>query len=256
MPLDIAAALSGRLRPPLAIVLGSPREAADLAALAGGEETACYQMDLYQADRLRENLAERKLEALVLTGSDLWSLPANFQTVVYQAPERGERQLKLDMIEQAFHLLRPHGSIIVLSPYEIDAFFPTILKKIFGKFQAPAVGNGMMFLAQRDGDRPRRRHEVHFHGRFGDGPSFRFLSRPGVFSFGRFDNGARALVETMVVEPGNHVLDLGCGCGTNGICAARLAGPEGQITFVDSNWTGLPKMAAWAEKLGNQSTSA
>ena len=51
----------------------------------------------------------------------------------------------------------------------------------------------------------------------------------------RFDNGARALVETMVVEPGNHVLDLGCGCGTNGICAARLAGPEGQITFVDSN---------------------
>ena len=26
----------------------------------------------------------------------------------------------------------------------------------------------------------------------------------------------------------------------------------GAITYIDANWTGLNKMAAWADKLGNQ----
>src|SRR5262249_11598093 len=67
----------------------------------------------------------------------------------------------------------------------------------------------------------------------GDGPSFRFLSRPGVFSYGRFDDGARALVETMTVRAGDRVLDLGCGCGTNGVIAGRRGGPEGFVALPD-----------------------
>jgi 16S rRNA (guanine1207-N2)-methyltransferase len=61
------------------------------------------------------------------------------------------------------------------------------------------------------------------------------LSRPGTFSYGRFDNGARALAEVMEVETGDRVLDIGCGVGTNGVFAALRAGPEGFIAFVDSN---------------------
>ncbi|MGH7174562.1 MAG: methyltransferase, partial [Gemmataceae bacterium] len=30
-------------------------------------------------------------------------------------------------------------------------------------------------------------------------------------------------------------LDIGCGCGTNGVFAAQRSGAEGHITFVDSN---------------------
>ncbi len=71
------------------------------------------------------------------------------------------------------------------------------------------------------------------HSNFGR--SLRFLSRPGVFSYGRFDDGARALVETMDIQPGERVLDLGCGCGSNGIFAGLASGPEGFTVFVDSN---------------------
>jgi 16S rRNA (guanine1207-N2)-methyltransferase len=39
----------------------------------------------------------------------------------------------------------------------------------------------------------------------------------------------------MTVHSGDRVLDLGCGCGTNGVFAAQQAGSEGHITFVDSN---------------------
>jgi len=39
----------------------------------------------------------------------------------------------------------------------------------------------------------------------------------------------------MDVEPRDRVLDIGCGCGTNGIFAWQQAQPDGHITFVDSN---------------------
>jgi 23S rRNA (guanine1835-N2)-methyltransferase len=56
-----------------------------------------------------------------------------------------------------------------------------------------------------------------------------------VFSYGRFDNGARALVETAVINPGDNILDLGCGCGTNGVICGLRGVPGSHVSFVDSN---------------------
>jgi 16S rRNA (guanine1207-N2)-methyltransferase len=56
-----------------------------------------------------------------------------------------------------------------------------------------------------------------------------------VFSYGRFDAGARALVEVMQINPGDRVLDVGCGCGTNGVLAGQRSGPTGFTALVDSN---------------------
>jgi 16S rRNA (guanine1207-N2)-methyltransferase len=219
----------------VAIALGSPAEAADLAARLEGRETICFQFDLYQAERLGDELAQRGLGARVVTAPDLWDLPADFQSVLYPAPRGGERGLKVDVTEQAFHVLRPRGTLAVWSPYPGDDFFPRALKKVFGRVHSPVTGQGQLFWCQREGDRPRRRHEVTYQVRAEDGTPLRFLSRPGVFSYGRFDDGARALVETMRVEQGDRVLDVGCGCGTNGIRAARRSGPSGEVVFVDSN---------------------
>jgi 16S rRNA G1207 methylase RsmC len=224
-----------KARSPLAVVLGSPAEAAHCLNALAGLEITCYQMDLHQAERLREELAGQQTTATVVTAADLWDLPADFQTVLYLPPHGGERELKIDTVEQAFHILRPHGTLLVWSPYKTDPFFPTLLKKIFGRVHAPHFDGETVLWCQREGDRPRRRHEVTFQARIGGGPSCRFVSRPGVFSYGRFDNGARALAETMTAQVGDRVLDLGCGCGTNGVFAAQQAGTGGHITFVDSN---------------------
>jgi 16S rRNA (guanine1207-N2)-methyltransferase len=232
--------VAGKARPPLAVVLGSPAEVVNLlSAIPGGVETTCYQMDLYQAERLREALAERSLAAKVAALPDLWDLPADFQSAVYLPARGGERELKIDMVEQAFHVLRPHGTFLVWSPYDTDPFFAGQLKKVFGRVHNPPHGGEVdpetVLWCQRDGERPRRRHEVTFQVKIHDGPSCRFLSRPGTFSYGRFDNGARALAEVMEVEPGDRVLDVGCGVGTNGVFAAQQAGPDGFIAFLDSN---------------------
>jgi 16S rRNA (guanine1207-N2)-methyltransferase len=234
---NLLAAVRDQLRPPVGVVLGSPRPVAELLAslppLEG--EPVCYQLDLYQADRLRQELAERGVRARVTTAPDLWDLPDAFATLLYPVAEGGERMLKLDMLEQAFHVLRPHGQLVVLSPYEKDQFFPGALKKIYGKVHAPAAGGGALLWCHRQGERPRRRHEITYQISGGAGPSLRFLSRPGVFSYGRFDEGARALMEVAEVAPGARVVDIGCGCGTNGVIAGLRGGPDSRVTFIDSN---------------------
>ena len=43
-------------------------------------------------------------------------------------------------------------------------------------------------------------------------------------------------------------------CGGEPACADAC--PTGAITFIDANWTGLGKMAQWADKLGNQPSAS
>jgi 16S rRNA (guanine1207-N2)-methyltransferase len=64
----------------------------------------------------------------------------------------------------------------------------------------------------------------------------RFITQPGVFSHGELDAGTRALIETMTIQPGESVLDLGCGSGVVGMVAAQMGG---QVVCVDSSAAAL-----------------
>jgi 16S rRNA (guanine1207-N2)-methyltransferase len=231
----VPAVVRERARPPLAVVLGSPAEVVNLLRTLGDIEAVCYQMDLYQAERLTTELAEAGVTADVRALPDLWDLPGPFGSAICMPARGGERELKIDMVEQGFHVLRPGGAFIVWSSYEDDPFFPGLLKKVFGRPHEHREGPDTVLWCARQGERPRRRHEVVFHARVGDGPSLPFVSRPGVFSYGRLDDGARALVEVADVQPGDRLLDIGCGTGAVGVLAAQRAGPDGFVAFVDSN---------------------
>ena len=61
---------------------------------------------------------------------------------------------------------------------------------------------------------------------------FVVCSRPGVFSWDGVDDGAAALIEAIRIEPGDQVLDLGCGTGIVGVAAGMSSGPD-TVTFVD-----------------------
>ncbi|MBI2807337.1 MAG: methyltransferase [Planctomycetes bacterium] len=265
---ELLEAVATKLRPPFGILLGSPGEVAELLPALPEGDVACYQMDLYQADRLREHLGDQAGRATIEMHADLWDTPlpspagrgeegegeasdvldlpphprplsqgerGGFQTLIYPVPHGGERALKLDMLEQAFHVIRPNGALIVLSPYEKEDFFQGALKKVFGKVHAPMDGDGKVLWALRTGERRRRRHEMTYHVRVDEQTSYCFVSRPGVFGYGFYDEGARALMEATELTEGQRVLDLGCGVGTNGILAARRIGPTGSVVFADSN---------------------
>lgn len=256
---EMVKVLAAKLRPPFGTLLGSPGEVAELVQALPEGETTCYQMDLFQADRLTDIFTTRSRAGKVEARADLWDLAGEgFQTLIYPVPYGGERSLKLDMIEQAYHVLKPHGVLIVLSPYDKDEFFPPALKKIFGRVHAPMDGDNKVFWCQRDGDGPRRRHETNYHVRADETTSYNFVSRPGVFGYGFCDEGARAVTEVMELEAGQRVLDIGCGVGTNGVLAARQVGPTGFIAFADSNVRAiaLADLNAKANGLTNYQTVA
>ena len=92
------------------------------------------------------------------------------------------------------------------------------------------------FSTKTDAGNARRRHEVKYHAKIGAGaPPMEFVSRPGTFSYGRFDAGSRAMLEVAEISERDGILDLGCGNGAVGCLASAMAGPKGRVTFIDSS---------------------
>ncbi len=145
--------------------------------------------------------------------------------------------MKIDVVEQGYHVLAPGGLFLTLSEYEKDSQFAKLQKKLFGKCgETPSSEHGMAFFSTKtDSSDERRRHEVTYHASIGEGAPMAFVSRPGTFSYGRFDNGSRAMLEVAEVHEGDHILDLGCGNGAVGCLTAPRAGPRGKVTFIDSS---------------------
>jgi 16S rRNA (guanine1207-N2)-methyltransferase len=63
--------------------------------------------------------------------------------------------------------------------------------------------------------------------------NFDLLSLPGVFAYDRLDEGTALLLENLPVQPGERILDLGCGYGILGLAALRMG--ASQVDLVDSN---------------------
>jgi 16S rRNA G1207 methylase RsmC len=236
---ELFATVSHRVKPPVLVALGPPWPVANLVkALALPEtEVTCAQFDLHQTDRVRECLTEVGAKAEVVAVPDIWDLPQKFNTVIFPASAQSDREVKLDVVEQGYHVLAPGGLFLTLSEYEKDSQFAKLQKKIFGKCgETPASEHGMAFFSTKtDASDKRRRHEVKYHASIGEGASMEFVSRPGTFSYGRFDNGSRAMLEVAEIHEGDHVLDLGCGNGAVGCLAGGIAGPKGKVTFIDSS---------------------
>jgi 16S rRNA G966 N2-methylase RsmD len=235
--LNLLKSVRERVRGPVVVIQGSPALAAELCnALGNDVEIVCYQLDLHQGNKLRHNLLEFGSKATVEILPDLWDLPARFQTALLPIAAHGSRELKLDLVEQSYHVLVPKGLLISISEYEADQLLPKAHKKLFGKCsELPVTRDGSVFWSVRGEHKARRRHEVAFHAKLGDGPSHDFISRPGVFGYGKLDDGARALLDVADIQPGHRILELGCGTGAAGILAMDKAGPTGHITFIDSN---------------------
>jgi 16S rRNA (guanine1207-N2)-methyltransferase len=236
---ELFATVAHRVKPPVLIALGPPWPVANLVKALNlpESEVTCAQFDLHQTGRVRECLAEVGAEAEVVAVADIWDLPPRFNTVIFPSSAQSDRELKLDVVEQGYHVLVQGGLFLTLSEYEKDTQCAKVQKKVFGKCgETPASENGMAFFSTKtDASDKRRRHEVKYHAKLGDGPSMEFVSRPGTFSYGRFDNGSRAMLEVAEIHESDHILDLGCGNGTVGCLAGAMAGPNGRVTFIDSS---------------------
>lgn len=82
------------------------------------------------------------------------------------------------------------------------------------------------------------------------GPGLKWVARQEALDT-LFTPPLRTLQEAAAVQPGEHVLDIGCGAGRSTVEFARAAGPEGSATGADISET----LLAAAERLEAQVSS-
>ena len=167
----LPASLLERMRGPLAFVNMHPDEAMQWVQALGidqigkmeveGEQPTFFFFDDTRAMTLDHNLRELDIPAKTESKGDLWDLSPK-QTLVWTPQRNDERELKLDIIEQAWHALKPGGLFLVWLPTKDLVGTVTMVHKIFGRIHEIPEGDNTLLWAQRTGERSKRRHELTF----------------------------------------------------------------------------------------------
>ncbi|HEY66506.1 MAG TPA: methyltransferase [Caldilineae bacterium] len=163
-----------------------------------------------------------------------------YDVVLSNLPVNAGKQVVAQFLVDAHRLLRPGGRFYFAGPKA--GGIQTWIKRaanLFGHAETLEIEKGYRAaLALRGEGPPAEPDENYFRYRpitveIGD-QKLELISKPGIFSWDRLDEGTRLLLEHFQVEPRDVVLDVGCGYGVIGIVAAMRA-PQGRVYMVDSN---------------------
>lgn len=214
---------------------GSPLIPAVIAALNPAATVEVIELDLHVARLLREKLAPLT-NLQVLCAPDAEPADAPHQAGVLLLTERLDRLLAFDFIERLDHILPAGSPIIALQPKKRAVDFVHKIEQHLLKRRTLQANRGVMIVQGVSGGAPAawtpRAHEFDAST---PTEKIRLLTRPGVFAHTRPDSGGLALAELAVVQPGQKVLELGCGCGLVGLLLAARLKDAAEFVLVDSN---------------------
>ncbi|MBO9360969.1 MAG: class I SAM-dependent methyltransferase [Thermoflexus sp.] len=185
----------------------------------------------------RRTMAMNGLEdrALLIHGDGIPGLPPEAFDVVFLNIPKG-KEVAQRLVRIAAWALKPGGRLYLAGPKRggIEGII-AYAADLFGKAPVWAYGGGYrVAVATRPPDLSLEppgedfvEHEATVRGR-----TWRFFTRPGLFSWSALDEGTRRLIEQMEIRPQDHVLDLGCGYGIVGVIAGHEA-RQGRVVMVD-----------------------
>lgn len=190
--------------------------------------TAWY-LDLYQASQASEGLDNAiKVECRPDLPDEIFDL------VVFPISMRGEAELTRDLLQQSHQRLREGGALITSVDNPRDQWLREQMEPMFDKVTCIQAEEGRVYLGHKTRELRKIKNfaaEVVFRD---EDQLIKLITRPGVFAHRSLDPGARQLLLTMDIEPGQHVLDLGCGSGALAL-ATRLRHADVTVLAVDSN---------------------
>lgn len=219
----------GRL---LASTAGRAQFAAAFARRDAASHAACWLLDLYQQEECRRaNLP----------------LPANLQLLCQADPpeeacdvvawtfsKQGDGELTREMLQAGHQKLNLGGRMACAIDNPRDQWLHEQLQAIFPKVTRRPAKRGVLYLATKTAPLKKlKSYAAEFTFKDGD-RELRLRTRPGVFSHRELDGGARALIKSLSIAPGQHILDLGCGSGAVGLAAA-LRDASVSVHALDSN---------------------
>jgi 16S rRNA (guanine1207-N2)-methyltransferase len=147
---------------------------------------------------------------------------------------RGDGELTREMLQAGHARLRIDGCFVAAIDNPKDQWLHDELHKLFPKVTRRPLEQGVLYLATKTARLAKlKSYDAEFA--FRDQRRLIYAcSRPGVFSHRHIDPGARALINTMHIEPKQKLLDLGCGTGVVSL-AALCRADKVQVLAVDSN---------------------
>jgi 16S rRNA (guanine1207-N2)-methyltransferase len=162
----------------------------------------------------------------------------SFDLVVIHAPR--EREVARQCVRDAAALLRP-GGYCYLAGANRSGVKSAIryLAELLGEAHVLAYRGGSRVALATKGEAAQvgeteSREYHHFRELIAEtrGKRYVCVTKPGLFSWNKVDEGTRRLVENMEIGPQERALDLGCGYGLAGLVAADMA-PQGEVILVD-----------------------
>ncbi len=155
-----------------------------------------------------------------------------------------EKLALLQLLADAFGLLRAGGQCVIAgATNEGIKSAATMLQSIFGNVTVLGTDSGHRAASAIKRSEVPRDPQVLLNATLGHdvfhplratmrGVDVQLYTRPGVFSWEHVDEATAILADVMPIQPGDEVLDLGCGAGALGLVASQLVG-RGQVTMVD-----------------------
>lgn len=217
----------------LATTLGRAQAAAELARSRPDTRVACWMLDQHAW-----RLASDEVESLAIANLQLACSadPPDEHVDLAALPlwKNGEAELACDLIQTMWLRLNVGGRLVVAVNNPDDRW---VREQVGHWFNPPTVerhDDAVVYIARKSDDARRVRNytcEFAFRDR---GNLVRAISRPGVFSHRRIDPGARQLLAAAEVNPGERVLDIGCGAGCVGLALA-MSEPSIKVHSVDSH---------------------
>ncbi len=202
--------------------------------------TAWY-IDLHQATQAQSTLPG---DIEVVCSADLPTGEIDLAALAISM--RGEAELTRELLQQSHERLSVGGSLVAAVDNPRDSWLREQLEPMFDKVTCIDAEDGRMYVGRKTGPLRRARNfqgEVVFRD---DDQLIKLITRPGVFAHRQLDPGARQLLLSVDIEPGQRVLDLGCGSGALAIAAALRADGV-QAIAVDSNARAIACAAQNAE---------
>jgi 16S rRNA (guanine1207-N2)-methyltransferase len=207
----------------------------------------CHYLDLYQAEQARQANADMPENLSIGCAADF--PPAEVDLVALPLSAHGEAELARDLLQAGHQLLCLDGQLLASTDNRGDRWLQEEMKKLFGTVTRRQTELGAAYLARKQ--QPLRKiKDFTCQFAFRDHQRLiRAASRPGVFAHRRIDPGARQVLNHMEVQPGEKVLDIGCGSGVLALAAACRA--EGvSVHAVDSHARAVQCTARGAELNG------
>jgi 16S rRNA (guanine1207-N2)-methyltransferase len=217
-----------------------------LAARRGADVTLCDD-SIVAVKAARRTLELNGVQGQVIHGiAD--EAAHSFDVVLLDAP-RGREWVR-HLLSVAARALKPGGRLSLVGPTRggIKGFIEDA-GEIVGPCRVTRIkaGHRLAVAEKNVGQVASLSYDLQVYDAMVHGQPVRFAAGPGVFSHGELDAGTRALMETMVIRPGDTVLDLGCGCGVVGAVAARTAR---RVVLVDHSAAALAASRATLELNG------